>query len=269
MATWVAVLIVLGAAAVAALAFALVHRRAQAPLLVEPSRGTSMVTVAGTLFAVVLAFVILSAFQTYGGARTGAQSEAEAVLDMARAAALFPPAQRHELRADLVCYGRAVVHQEWPAMAEGHSSPLVDYWINAYRGLFGRFDLGSPRERLAFQELLSLTEDRTSGRQQRLNDDTPAVPTPLWVVLIFVGCVAVALQFSMADPRERVSVHRLLVAGLAGVVAAGLLIVYLLDHPYQGHTGDIQPSAMRNTLVMMQDLDPGLPVPCSRAGRPV
>ena len=154
-------------------------------------------------------------------------------------------------------------------MREGHSSPLVDYWINAYRGLFGRFDLGSPRERLAFQELLSLTEKRTSGRQQRLNDDTPAVPTPLWVALIFVGCLAVALQLAMADPRERISVHGPLVAGLAGVVTAGLLIIYLLDHPYQGHTSEIQPSAMRNTLVMLQDLDRGLPVPCSQTGRPV
>jgi protein-S-isoprenylcysteine O-methyltransferase Ste14 len=268
MAPWVAVLIVLGAAAVAALAFALVHRRARAPLLMEPSRGTSMVTVTGTLFAVVLAFVTLAAFQTYGGARTGAQSEAEAVLNMARAAALFPPAQRYALRADLVCYGRAVVDQEWPAMAEGHSSPLVDYWINAYRGLFRRFDLGSPRERLAFQELLSLTETRTSGRQQRLNDDTQAVPTPLWVALIFAGCVVVALQLAMTDPRERLSVQGLLVAGLAGVVAAGLLIVYFLDHPYQRHAGDIQPSAMRNTLVMLQDLERGLPVPCSQTGRP-
>jgi len=269
MALWVAVLIVLGAAAVAALAFALVHRRARAPLLIEPSRGTSMVTVTGTLFAVVLAFVILAAFQTYDGARTGSQSEAEAVLDMARAAALFPPAQRYELRADFVCYGRAVVDQEWPAMAEGHSSPLVDSWINAYRGLFERLDLRSPRERLAFQELLSLTETRTSGRQQRLNDDTQAVPTPLWVALIFVGCVVVALQLAMADPRERLSVHGLLVAGLAGVVAAGLLIVYVLDHPYQRHSGGIQPTAMRHTLVMMRSLDPAQRPGCSQDGRPV
>ena len=42
----------------------------------------------------------------------------------------------------------------------------------------------------------------SSGRQQRLNDDTQAVPTPLWVALIFVGCVVVALQLAMADPRN-------------------------------------------------------------------
>jgi hypothetical protein len=105
----VAILIVLGAAAVAALALALVCRRASGPLLADSGRGRPMVTVTGTLFAVVLAFVILAAFQTYDGARTGAQSEATAVLDMARTAAFFPPSQRDRLRSDLVCYGRAVV----------------------------------------------------------------------------------------------------------------------------------------------------------------
>ena len=95
----------------------------------------------GTLFAVVLAFVILAAFQTYNGAKMGAQSEASAVLDMDRTAVLFPPAQRDQLSADLVCYGRAVVEEEWPAMRNGHSSSLVDYWVEAYRAEFERLDL--------------------------------------------------------------------------------------------------------------------------------
>jgi hypothetical protein len=129
-----AVVVVLGAGGLAALAFAFVRRRTRGALLAESGRGRPMIQVTGTLFAVVLAFVILAAFQTYNGAKAGAQSEAAAVLDIARTAALYPPAQRDQLRADLVCYGRAVVYQEWPAMRKGHSSPLVDYWVEAYRG---------------------------------------------------------------------------------------------------------------------------------------
>jgi hypothetical protein len=269
MALSVAILLVLGAGGLAALAFAFVHSRAGAPLLADSGRGRPIITVTGTLFAVVLAFLTLAAFQTYDGAKTGADSEATAVLDMARAAALFPPAQRVELRAQLVCYGRSVVDQEWPAMANGHSSPLVDYWVDAYRALFGRLELRSVREQLAFQELLNLAATRTTGRQQRLSDDTPSVPTPLWIALLFGGSVAVALQIGMADPRERLRIHGLMLAGLASVVAAALLIVYFLDHPYSGHTGGIQPSAMRQTLAMMENLEPNLRPLCSQGGRPV
>jgi hypothetical protein len=265
----VAIVIVLVAALVAALAFALVRRAAGGPLILDSGRGRPMVTVTGTLFAVVLAFVILAAFQTYDGARSGAQTEAEAVLDMARAAALFPPGQRDELRGDLVCYGRAVIDQEWPAMRDGDSSPFVDDWIAAYRGAFGRLALRSTREQLVFQELINLAATRTSGRQQRLSDDTPAVPTTLWLALIFAGCVAVTLHLGMADPRERPYVHSLLVAGLASVVASGLLIVYFLDHPYQPHAGGIQLTAMRSTLVTMKQLEPGLRLPCGVTGRPI
>ena len=228
-----------------------------------------MIQVVGTSFAVLLAFVILAGFQTYSGARAAAGSEATAVLDMARTAALFPTAQRDQLRGDLICYGRAVVREEWPAMRRGNGSPLVDRWIAAYRALFGRLDVHTTREQLALGELLSLAATRTAGRQQRLDDDTPTIPTPLWLALIFGGSVAVALQISVVDPRERFSVLGPMIAGVAGVVAAGLLVVYFLDHPYQSHTGGIQPSAMRQTLTTVQNLDPGLRPACSPSGLPV
>ncbi|MGN6170305.1 MAG: hypothetical protein ACTHQQ_19355 [Solirubrobacteraceae bacterium] len=96
-----------------------------------------------------------------------------------------------------------------------------------------------------------------------------AIPTPLWLALIFGGCVAVALHVGLADPRERPYVLRVMLAGVASVVASGLLIVYFLDHPYQPHVGGIQPIAMRSTLVMVKQLEPGLRLQCGLTGRPV
>jgi len=262
----VAVLIVLGAAALAGLAFVLLDRTSAKPLVPEAARGGPTLIVAGTMFAVLLAFVTLAAFQTYNGAKTGAASEADAVLDMARTAALFPPPQRDQLRADFVCYGRAVVREEWPAMRAGRPSPLVEHWIGAYRALFGRLALNSPREQLGFQDLLNLANNRTAGRQQRLSEDTPSVPTPLWLALVLGGCIVIALQLGMAGSGVRV--HALLVAGLAALIASGLLVVYLLDHPYHSHVGGIQPGAMRRTLVMVRNLEPNLALSCSATGRP-
>src|SRR2546423_15171874 len=107
-----ALVIVLAAAALAVSAMALVRRRISGPVLGDPARANTTLTMAGTAFAVLLAFITLAAFQTYNGAKDGADSEAASVLTMFRTAALFPAQQRDELRADFVCYGRAVVHQE-------------------------------------------------------------------------------------------------------------------------------------------------------------
>jgi hypothetical protein len=261
-----AALIVLGAAALAGLAFVFLDRTASKPFVPEAARGGPTLIVTGALFAVVLAFVTLAAFQTYNSAKAGALTEAEAVLDMSRTAALYPPSQRDQLRSDFVCYGRAVVDQEWPAMRNGHPSGLVEYWIGAYRAAFGRLDLRSPREQLGFQDLLNLAGTRTAGRQQRLSQATPSVPTPLWLALVLGGCIAVGAQLSLAGSHVRV--HALLVAGLASVVAAGLLMIYVLDHPYQSHTGGIQPSAMHRTLVMIGNIEPSLRPGCSASGQP-
>lgn len=263
----VAVLIVVGVAALAGLAFAVLDRIAAKPYVAEGARVAPTLIVTGTLFAVVLAFVTLASFQTYQGARTGSATEADAVLAMARTANLLPPAQRDQLRSDFVCYGRAVVDREWPAMKNGHPSPVVDHWIGVYREDFATVEVQSLREQAGFQDLLTQAANRTVGRQQRLSVATPSVPTALWLALILGGSVAVALQLSLAGSRNRV--HALLVAGLTSLIVAGLLVVFFLDHPYQSGAGGIQPSAMRRTLVMIGDLDPSLRPACSRSGQPV
>src|SRR5436305_747440 len=158
MSTAVGILIVLGAAALALAMVALV-RHGGGPVLGNPTRGTPMAIVAGTSNAVLLAFVILAAFQTYNSARAGAAAEADAVLDMARTAALFPAAQRDRLPSDFVCYGRAVVNEEWPAMRNGHSSPLVDDWVTSYRDEFARDGVGQVAHQLRHAHAVEMSRE--------------------------------------------------------------------------------------------------------------
>jgi hypothetical protein len=115
--------IVMGAAAVAVLLMAAARRRLAAPLANEPARVTTMMAFVGTAFAVLLAFITLAAFQTYNGAKAGAATEAVALFDMFKSAGFFPASERDDLRGDFVCYGRAVIDQEWPAMRRRRTRP--------------------------------------------------------------------------------------------------------------------------------------------------
>ena len=263
------IVVAAAAAAGAVLVLALIRRTTPGPLLKEPARGTPMMTIVGTGFAVLLAFVTVAAFQTYNGAKRGAGSEAVAVLEMFRTAALFPAGQRDALRADFVCYGRAVAEQEWPAMRNGRRSPVVEHWLADYRDLFNRLDLRAARERLGFQALLAEASQRTDGRRERLSQVTPSVPSPLWLVLVLGACVTVGLQLGMADRRERLLVQGAMIGAVATIVTAGLLLVNFLDHPYQRHAGSIEPTEMRQSLAMMREAAPGLATPCRSDGRPL
>jgi hypothetical protein len=191
------------------------------------------------------------------------------VLELSRTAALFLAAERDQLRADLLCYGMAVAEHEWLTMREGERGEYVDHWIADYRDLFSTLSLGSARERLAFEELLTEARNRTDGRRERLTQSRPSVPLPLWLVLLLGGVVTIAFQMALADPRERRSVQAAMIAGVTAVVAAGLLLVNFLDNPYDDHAGSIQPTEMRQTLSMIGEAAPALPIRCDDAGVPL
>jgi hypothetical protein len=265
----VALGIVIVAIALAVAVFLTVHRRLEAPLLKDPGRGSPMIALVGTAFAVLLAFLTVAAFGTYNGAKAGAESEAVAVLELSRTAGLFPAAQRDELRADLVCYGRAVADHEWLTMRDGERSDYVDAWIATYRDLFATLSLRTARERLAFEELLREAGTRTDGRRERLTQARPSVPAPLWLVLMLGGLVTIGFQIALTDPRERRAVQGAMIAGVTAIVASGLLLVNFLDHPYADNTGSIQPTEMRQTLSMIDQAEAGLPVRCGEDGVPL
>jgi hypothetical protein len=78
--------------------------------------------VLGTSFAVLLAFVIFLAFESYANAKERSSAEAVAVTELYRDAKLFSDPTGSEVRGQLICYARAVIHDEWPAMREQRTS---------------------------------------------------------------------------------------------------------------------------------------------------
>lgn len=265
----IAILIIAGAAALAALAMAVVRRLSRDPLLTDPTRGTTMITVVGTAFAILLAFIIVDAFQSYSGAKSSADSEATKTLEMFRTAGLFPGPERDEVRSDLVCYARAVTYSEWPAMKDGNTSPLVVPWINRWNDSVNGLEPRSDRERLAASQFATEDDDRTDAGVERFREASPSVPPLLWSVLILGACLGVILQLAMSDPRERGWIQCAMVGAVAAILTAGLLLVDYLDHPYSGQPGSVKPTAMQFTLSAMEGIDPGLKVPCSADGRPI
>ncbi|MGZ8667568.1 MAG: bestrophin-like domain, partial [Solirubrobacterales bacterium] len=108
---WLIALIVLAADLGAIAAMALIRRRAPADGFFRDSQvAAGAFTVTGTIFAVMVGFVFLIAFQSYAAARTSARTEAGATAALFHAADAFPGPARRTLQGDLICYSRGVVH---------------------------------------------------------------------------------------------------------------------------------------------------------------
>src|SRR3954451_16956924 len=67
-------------------------------------------------FAIFAGCIIFLAFSTYDQSRSGAEAEALTVVQQFETAQFLPPAVRGRLSGELECYGRSVVHHQWPDM---------------------------------------------------------------------------------------------------------------------------------------------------------
>ena len=115
-----AALIIVGAAGVAITAMLLVRRNApDGGYFNDGDRAAGVFGVLATGFSVLLGFIVFLAFETYDGARAGAEEEALTVAQQVQTAQFLPAEAAGELTGELICYARSVVHVEWPQMEAG------------------------------------------------------------------------------------------------------------------------------------------------------
>ena len=103
MLTWIAPLIVVVVVTAAIAAKLLLRRRApEGGWFTDSSRSAGTLSLIGTMFAVMLAFVILFALQSYQRARQGSSVEAVAVIELHSVAGVFQSPSSDRLQGGLV-----------------------------------------------------------------------------------------------------------------------------------------------------------------------
>jgi hypothetical protein len=267
---WILALMVAVASAAAVGLMYLVRRRSKADhFFIEIERGAGIFAFLGTAFAVILAFVVLAAFESFNDAKGGAEQEATAIVQLSRTAEFFPPAERDPIEGVLICYGRAVIDDEWPAMKNGDRGPLVGTWVNRFQGDLKQIEPKSEAQKAAFLQLLEQQDNRTDGRRERLSEANRSIPAPVWFFLVLGAFVTVAFALFFADRREGFIVQGSLIAAIAALVVSGLLLVWFLDHPYENHSGSIKPDEMERQLFIVEREHAAVAPPCDEQGRPL
>jgi hypothetical protein len=266
-----ALLIIAAAAAVAVTAILLVRRGApEGSYFNDGDRAAGVFGVLATGFAVLLGFVVFLAFESYDGARSGAESEALTVAQQFETAQFLPPDVRRRLSGELICYGRNVVSSEWPQMESGSGTDAINPWGVA---LFRTLKTTEPRsssEQSAYDKWLDQTFAREEARNDRLHPADGIIPTPLWLVLFLSAALIFGFMLFFADSGERAIVQGVLIGTVTVVIVAMLLLLRALDNPFHGGLGGLEPTAMERTLSLLEEerriVGDDEPVPCDAVG---
>ena len=238
----------------------------------DGDRASGVFGVLAAALSVLLGFLIFLAFDSYDSSRAGAEAEALVVAQQVEAAQLLPSAASADLTGELVCYARWVIDEEWARMRDGTLGADINPWSGAMFHTIETIEPSSSNEEAAYGQWLELTSTREEARRDRVHGAAGLVPTPLWGALFFITLVVVLYMLFFADSTERAVVQAMLMGSVVAVITSMLLLLNMLDDPFQPGAAGIDPTAMERTLVIIDqqlavvgmELDP----PCGASGAP-
>ena len=265
-------LITVTATAVAVTAMLLVRRRApEGSYFQDGDRASGVFGVLATGFSVLLGFVIFLTFTSYDQSRSGAETEALTVSQQVETAQFFPPSARGVLTGQLICYGRSVVHGEWAKMEAGTQGDTINPWGVRLFQTLERIVPHTAVEQSAYDKWLDQTSTREQARQDRIHGAVGVVPSPLWVVLLFIAGVIFVYMLFFADSGEGAVTQGTLMGAVTSVVVVMLLLLVFLDSPFHKGVGGLRPVAMERTLRIVDQAlgatGKTVRIPCGRQGK--
>jgi hypothetical protein len=184
----------------------------------------------GTIYAVLLAFVVFVVWQQHNEARCAVQKEANELLDFCRTVRALPNTQR--VQDCIQEYGTIVVQEEWKAMECGRSSESARQALERAWQALQTIEPVTVREQALFAEALARFNDLGDARSYRLFCTLLRLPPSLWALLLVNGGLVVGTMWLFG--LESFLVHALMTASLAGSIGFILLLVADLDNPFWG-----------------------------------
>ena len=191
-----------------------------------------MLGVVAALFGLLLAFVIIIAYENFLEASADVSREADSLASIVRDSAAFPEAEGDRVRSAVGTYVRAVVDDEWAQMHDGNDSLQA---ATALDGVFTALQTVEPRSPGAtgfFDDSVRQLNDALDARRDRLEASDGGLPFEMAALILFSSLVIVAYAILVGSPDFWF--HALGPAALAVVVAFSLVVLLDLSYPFSG-----------------------------------
>jgi hypothetical protein len=197
--------------------------------------GGIIIAVSGTMYAVILGFLTVVAWEHFQEARNLVVLESDADIDAWHSAVGLPQAVRNRVRTDMMAYADAMITGEWPAMRQGRfdtKAPMIGMdAINAV-GSFVPANNGETNAQAAAMQQLTTIHD---ARQQRMAINATGISWFEWLVLAVGGVCIVCFcwLFGLRNPRT----HLLMTSTVVTIIVSILVLLFELQYPFRSDIG--------------------------------
>lgn len=199
----------------------------------------------GVLYAVLLGFAVIIAWEKFSEAEDAVAQEAAAVATLYRLAEGVGGDPGAAFRTGLTGYVKTAVAEDWPAMERGEESRAVTQALNGAYSALLTFSPTDGRGQTLLGEALHQLDVITQARRTRLVLASGVVPRLLWFVLS--GGAVLTIGFTFFFGNESLRAQVMMTAILSFLIFSGLLIITAMDHPFAGAVR-VQPESLSTVL---------------------
>jgi|GEM_PF-458780 len=189
----------------------------------------------GTIYAVLLAFVVFVVWSQFNDARSYVEREANELLDLFRTSKRLPAERRAAIQSYIGKYVGVVLEREWPAMAKSDNSQAFEEGgaiLDQLWDVLHDFEPNTTCHAALHSEILSRFNDLSDVRTNRLTSGQLRIPLAL-KILIYTGAVLTVGSMYLFSLQNWV-VHALMTGAMAGALSHILYLIHDLDNCFAG-----------------------------------
>jgi hypothetical protein len=201
------------------------------------------ISVLGTTYAVILAFMLWNVWSNFQTARINAEIEANFLVDLYRIAGGLEPLESKSIRALCREYAAVAVNEEWPAMAEeklsSHSFSITqqiwDVLLHAHSGSEGGSSshaMTDGFQQSKYEQAFGTLRHMSERRRLRQLESRMKLPGILWAVLVVGGIVVIGSACLFGC--QNFALHFIHVFVLSLLLSLVLVSIAEIDRPFQG-----------------------------------
>lgn len=186
----------------------------------------------GVMFAVLLAFVFSEVWSEYNTAAMAINGECGALHGAAILANALPDSAGRPVNRAIVAYTNTVIDKEWRVMATRRPSAEATQDLRAVLDVAGRLSLTRPSDVALQSQIMALLSVAHEYRETRIYEIDKGVPIAMWTVLVLLSLFLIG--FILFAGVEGSALHVLFAGAFTGCTVMVLVLVQLLDFPFEG-----------------------------------
>lgn len=190
-----------------------------------------LLSVIGTLYAVLLGFVVVDSLSKFDRARVLIEEEASGLANVFFLADNFPQKERHQIHASVARYIDAVLDEEWETMKRGEPSPKAIAEIRQLWFIVSRFEPKTQNNQSLWECMLNSMDDIGTNRRLRIITAKYGLSNVMATVLVMGGVITIVFTYFFA--LEKFKAQAMMTALVSTTLSLNVCLVMLYGYPFQ------------------------------------